>query len=84
MANGGRRQLFNLETDPDELVNCVETFPQIAAELHALAVNYAKKPGYLAAFDKDDFRVFQYTERPRPRMNQMAHDLGIRGFSFLP
>ncbi|MCL2479646.1 MAG: sulfatase-like hydrolase/transferase, partial [Treponema sp.] len=84
LPNGSRRQLFDLRSDPFELHNLADELPDVVRELHDLAKNHARRPGWLAAFDGDDFRVFPYTERRRKRVNQMAHDRGIHGFSFLP
>ncbi|MCL2832061.1 MAG: sulfatase-like hydrolase/transferase [Treponema sp.] len=84
LPNGNRRQLFDLRSDPNELRNLACELPAVSAEMHNLAKNHGRRPGWLAAFEGDDFKVFPYTERPHKRVNQMAHDRGIHGFSFLP
>jgi len=82
MSNGGRRQLFDLQNDPDELRNLAGEYSSVTKELHSLAL-LSRRPGLLPAFDRDDFKLFPFTERPKKRINQMAHDLGIDDFSFL-
>jgi len=83
LSNGGRRQLFDLEKDPDEIRNLAETNPEAVKELHSLAARHSRRPGMYAAFDGDDFKSFPYTPMPRSRNNQMAANRGVRGFSFL-
>ncbi|MCL2665386.1 MAG: sulfatase-like hydrolase/transferase [Defluviitaleaceae bacterium] len=83
MSNGGFKQLFDLRNDPNELNNLADTQTDIVRGLHALAFLHAKKPGYAPALDDDDFKIFPFTRRPMRRINQMAHDLGANGFSFL-
>ena len=84
LSNGGRRQLFDLQKDPKELHNLASELPEVVKDLHGYALQYGRRPGLLAAFEGEDFKVIPYTERPRQRINQMASDLGVRGFSFLP
>jgi choline-sulfatase len=83
-ANGGRRQLFDLAGDPGELRNLAEEYPGTAAHMHTQAVAYCKRPGLRAALDSDEMKTFAFEARPLNRINQMAWDRGVKGFSFLP
>lgn len=81
MSNGGRRQLFNLKNDPNELENLAETETETLRELHGIALGYARRPGLYPAFEAEDFKIFPYVERPMERINQMAFDLGVTDFA---
>jgi len=84
-SNGGLRQLFNLEEDPHELHNIASDHSKIVTEMHASALAYARRPGLLSALEGDDFKAFPRTALPlNKRMYQMAEDLGVKDFSFLP
>ncbi|MCL2640898.1 MAG: sulfatase-like hydrolase/transferase [Phycisphaerales bacterium] len=83
-SNGGGRQLFNLRDDPNELKNLAAQQTDVVSELHALALFRTNRPGLLAALEAGDFKTFPRTPYPRKRINQMAHDLGVNDFSFLP
>ena len=84
LPNGGRRQLFDLGGDPGELRELADSLPGVVSELHSQAYGYANRPGLYGAMKDGDFKAFPYTGRKSGRINQMANDLGVRGFSFLP
>ena len=81
-ANGGREQLFDLDTDPDELRNRAGSHAAVAAELRATAVAACRRPGALDALDGDDLKALPF-ERwvwRGERIYQFDRSRGITGF----
>jgi choline-sulfatase len=75
MANGGREQLFDLAEDPNELEQRRDADPDVAAELHQLAVTALEDHGCASALEDGRLRDFPYAERPRERIYQMGEDI---------
>jgi hypothetical protein len=44
MANGGRQQLFDLESDPNELTNFADCRPDVVADLRKQAIAACQVP----------------------------------------
>jgi arylsulfatase A-like enzyme len=80
LANGGREQLFDLKTDPSELINQLSEHPEVGVELRSAAIGALKALGGEAALDQKDLRSFPFKARPLRRITQFAEDLGVDGF----
>lgn len=80
MANGGREQLFDLETDPHEqkLQNSLQ--PQILEELYKTVWERCKRPGLLQAREGKKLKSFPFTQRPLFRIRQFDLSRGIKDF----
>ncbi len=83
-ANGGNSLLFNVAQDPHELHQRAQRDPQVAAELHELALAAVRQTGALAALDGDRLRAFPRTPYPRKRIYQMNGYRGAMGFPDQP
>jgi len=85
MANGGREQLFNVRTDPDELTNRLKTAPTVANRLRQLARAAGCTPGARPAVQRDgQLRSFRFRERQRKRVHQFDTSRGVSGFPTRP
>ena len=84
MANGGRQQLFDVESDPNELVNLADSRPDVAAGLRAKAVAACRTPGARDALEGDSLRKFAFLARPAGRIYQFDHSRGVTGFPARP
>ncbi len=84
MANGGREQLFDLESDPREHVNLAAERSEVAAGLRAAAVRASDRPGAREALEDGALRVLPYRERKRGRTHQFDRSRGVRGFPERP
>jgi choline-sulfatase len=84
MANGGREQLFNRRTDPNELRNCVSSSSRIRNDLYALAVKACRVPGATDALDGDELRAFPFRKRKPTRIYQFDRSRGVLGFPEKP
>ena len=84
LANGGREQLFNLETDPDELRNCIAEAPEVRERLYAIAVAHCGVVAAKNAVENGNLRAFPYRERPRTRIYQFDQSRGVKGFPETP
>jgi arylsulfatase len=80
MANGGREQLFNLRTDPDEVCNRAVEAEDVRAEMNALVVARCGVLGACEALERDRLRSFPYSERPRKRIYQFDQSKGVTSF----
>ncbi len=84
MANGGREQLFDLRSDPQELSNLAQKRSSLAAELRSLAKQACGRPGLHGALDAGGLRAFPYTPRRLRRIYQFDHSRGVMGFPKRP
>ncbi len=84
MANGGREQLFDLASDPNELQNCAASRPDVAVRLRAVATQACDTPGARDALDAHGLRAFEYRDRPRERIYQFDRSRGVTGFPDRP
>lgn len=80
MANGGREQLFNVRTDPDELHELAASHPGIATGLQARAIAALQCPIGQDALDGGRLRRFPFEPRPRQRYVQFDLSRGVTGF----
>lgn len=71
LANGGREQLFNLEKDPQEHKNLVDTHRRLRGELRNEAAEACRHPGAADALEGDELRSFPYAAWPRKRIFQI-------------
>lgn len=84
IANGGVELLFDLEADPQEHVNLATSRPELLAELRGVSVAHCASHANTARAlnaSGDDFIHFPRKAYTSNRINQMAHDLGVREFS---
>lgn len=84
MANGGRRQLYNLVDDPHELVNRVDEDVVVTSQLHQAALRGCEVPGARDALEGNDFKLFPYQERPLQRICQFDQSRGVFSFPEKP
>lgn len=84
IANGGREQLFDMENDPNELVNQADANRDIALKLRSVAASACRKAGEQAALDQGDLKSFPYSRHDRKRIYQFDVSRGIRGFPEKP
>lgn len=82
MANGGREQLFNLQTDRDELRELSAAYPDVAAGLRQVAAEeMARRAALAPALREDgDLRGFPFAARPLERIRQFNLAMGVRDF----
>ena len=67
MANGGREQLFNITTDPNEHDNQVAAHREIADRLRQIAVEASSVPNADRALEGGQLRTFPFAQIPRRR-----------------
>jgi len=84
LANGGGEQLFNLENDPDEQVNCVHVEADTVSHLRSRAAAACDIPGARQALDENGLKAFPYRERRRDRIYQFDQSRDITGFPKKP
>jgi choline-sulfatase len=84
LANGGREQLFDLQSDPHELRNLAAAKPDIVCELRRRAIAVCRSPGARDALEKDDFRTFEFKSAPPRRICQFDRSRGVAGFQKHP
>ena len=80
MANGGREQLFDLETDPHELESALETRPAEAGHLRQIALRALDHSAGEAGLDQGALRTFEFAARPHKRIYQFDRSRGVEGF----
>ncbi|MEM7032971.1 MAG: sulfatase-like hydrolase/transferase [Chloroflexota bacterium] len=83
-ANGGGEQLFNLNDDPNELQNLVNTHDEQVARLRAVAIQQCQVPGAADALDNDDLKAFPFAAMERKRIYQFDRSRGVMGFPEKP
>lgn len=82
MANGGRKQLFDLKNDPHELVNLAEKKDKICKELHHILVEKCKQePGLKSVIKDDDIYVIPFTPRKLERLHQFDFSKKITDYT---
>ena len=81
-ANGGKEQLFDLQSDPRELRNLAKTNPGVVAQLRENGISDCRQPGALDALEKDDLKVLPFTKWQwnGERAYQFDRSKGISGF----
>jgi len=84
MANGGREQLFDMLSDPQELRNCAAGRPDVVGQMRAVAAQACDAPGARDALDAHGLRAFEYRDRPRKRIYQFDRSRGVTGFPDRP
>ena len=84
ISNGGREQLFNLEDDPNELINRASEEAEVLESLCGLAVAACEPPEICEALEGSKLRVFPFEERERGRIYQFDKSRGVGGFPEKP
>lgn len=80
MANGGREQLFNVRTDPQERVQRLRDRRPVARRLYGIALEAASAPNVHRALGRGSLRAFPHHEMPRQRIYQFDRSRGVTGF----
>lgn len=80
LSNGGREQLFDLATDPNELEQRAGDRPDLVNRFRQRLVNEFRQRDVTAALDDDVLREFPYQERERWRVLQFSQARGVTGF----
>jgi choline-sulfatase len=80
MANGGREQLFDVESDPHESKNLASTQSSIARKFRSQAVAAISGPHMKESLAESDLRAFPFTARPRNRIYQFDRSRNVTGF----
>lgn len=80
LSNGHREQLFNLNKDPDELVNQADSERRVTANFREVAKEACRHPGAEDALDGEDFKSFDYTRWNTERIYQFDSSRGVNGF----
>lgn len=81
MANGGLEQLFNLESDPDEVRLENDAQVQIVVEMRARLAGQLNQDGLKSALDGGKPRVFPFCARPLARIHQFDVSSGVHDFT---
>ncbi|WP_165358757.1 sulfatase family protein [Haloactinopolyspora alba] len=79
MANGGRRLLFDVASDPDELC-AIDDRPDVADRLQAALLAQLEAEGVTAALADGGLRTFEYEVWPLGRAYQFDRSRGVTGF----
>lgn len=83
-SNGNRSQLFDLDDDPNELINLADTNSEKADELKQAGINACSCPGAEDALDGADFKSFPFTKRAAGRIYQFDRSRGVNKFPDRP
>lgn len=82
LANGGREQLFNLETDPNEMCNLSETEKETAASLRSRVIRKCKETPDLNGMTKGNGLVrYPFKARKPGRLHQFAFSSNVTDFT---
>ena len=84
MANGGREQLFDVESDPGEIQQLLERRPDEARHLRQAAVAALDNSAGAAALDGSDLKILPYAARQLRRIYQFDRSRGVEGFPDSP
>ena len=84
LANGGRKQLFDLAADPEELKNLADSRSDVVGALHQEAIAACQMPGARDALKDGDLRRFSFAARPLRRIYQFDRSRGVTGFPNKP
>ena len=84
MADGGREQLFDLKSDPNELVNMTEARRDVVEQLNRIAVAACQREEIESVLKDDTLRKFPFEARPLRRIYQFDRSRGITGFPNKP
>lgn len=63
-AAGGREELYDLRTDPEQRHDLIATEPELAARLRSRALLWERQNGLADSFDGENFRVYAEPEPP--------------------
>ncbi|MEE2708473.1 MAG: sulfatase-like hydrolase/transferase, partial [Gemmatimonadota bacterium] len=83
-SNGDREQLFQMKTDPDEIINQADTRRDVGSKLRSVGVEACEHPGAIDGLEGGTFRGFKYTPHRRGRIYQFDRSRGITGFPDRP
>ena len=81
MANGGREQLFHVETDPHELTNLAATESEVRRQMRDRLVKACDQPGARDAIESGDLITFGFESlAPSQRIRQFDTSMGPDDF----
>ncbi len=80
MANGGKQQLFNVQSDPNELNEQSNAEPRIVERMRRLAIRAIEHPNANRALKDGDLLALPETNRPLQRIYQFDQSRGVKGF----
>jgi arylsulfatase len=83
-ANGGGELLFNLACDPQEHINCINTHPEIGANMRTACIEKLQHPGGCAGVCNHDFKIFPRKTLDLQRCIQMNTYRHVHGFPKRP
>ncbi len=82
MANGGKEQLFNIQSDPYEVEQRIDDSPDVAEELKQTAVSeLMSHPGTRRAVAGGGLLSFPFKPRPCSRTLQFDRSIGVNNFT---
>lgn len=79
-ANGNKTQLYDMLEDPNETINQIQKYPDIAKSLYQIAVQECQHPGLIDACENGNLKAFPYQERPKGRYYQFDASRGVFGY----
>ena len=85
-ANGGREQLFDLNSDPGELCNLADAKHDVVAGLRQKAIAACRHPGARSALEGNELKVLPFTKWKwkGERIYQFDSSKGVAGFPDRP
>lgn len=82
MANGGRKQLFDLDKDPHELVNLAPKETVLCRELHNILIEKCRnEPGLKVVIKENDIYSIPYQPRKLERLHQFDFSKKITDYT---
>lgn len=60
LANGGREQLFDVASDPEETTQLIDEHPDVAADLHDAAVERMRERGFRQGIENDSLASYPF------------------------
>jgi choline-sulfatase len=82
MANGGRKQLFNLSEDPLELVNLTKSLPNLVEEMTKRIIKkFLQETELQCMVHQEKLVWYPFEARPLQRLHQFDFSQGITDYS---
>ncbi len=82
MANGGREQLFNLQSDKNEMTNLIDQENEVSRLMRTTAVEKCSAEDNLKQMvENGEMKSFSFKARPLGRLHQFAFSRGVTDFT---